>query len=161
MYKVTSPKKEEAILPLSKSDRWKEIHLTFNLYNANGEYSQLTVSGIMSNVTYAVVNKPKQKYPPSENRTSYGSHHYDNDPLVTTLPLYSMVGPSEGAWSSAGLAELSSGASLESVSGTHNDYEEVSTSVTEISNKSVRDSLEYNYRVQKPRGPRPPPPAWT
>ncbi|XP_061540433.1 tyrosine-protein phosphatase non-receptor type 18 [Phycodurus eques] len=122
----------------------------------------------MSDMTYAVVNKPKQPHPPSENRTLHGSHHYDNEPQPTTAPLYSMVGTPEGAVNSvctakrtAVLAGLAISASAEQVSGTHNDYEDFSTSVTDMNDMCVCDSLEFNCRVQKPSGPRPPPAGWT
>ncbi|XP_019716348.1 tyrosine-protein phosphatase non-receptor type 18-like isoform X2 [Hippocampus comes] len=121
----------------------------------------------MSEVTYAVVNKPKSQ-PPHENRTFHSSHHYDNNPLTTTAPLYSVVGAPEGAVSlnrtanrTAGLAGLVVSAGVEQVSGTPNDYEDLSISVTDMNDTSVRDGLEFNYRVQKPRGPRTPPAGWT
>ncbi|XP_077371505.1 uncharacterized protein LOC144015063 [Festucalex cinctus] len=113
---------------------------------------------------YAVVNKPKQPRPPPEN----SSHHYDNDPPPpTAAPLYSMVEPSEGAVSSAhtakrttGLAGLAVSAGAEQVLGTHNDYEDLSTSVTDMKETCVYEGIEFNYRVQKPKGPRPPPTGW-
>ncbi|XP_077435198.1 uncharacterized protein LOC144060000 isoform X2 [Vanacampus margaritifer] len=111
---------------------------------------------------YAVVNKPKKTHSPPENRTLQSSHHYDNDPSPAAAPLYSMVEPLEGAVSSArtakrtaGLAGLVVSAGAEQVAGTHNDYNDLSTSVTDMN-----DGLEFNYRVQKPKGPRPPPAGW-
>ncbi|XP_051911912.1 tyrosine-protein phosphatase non-receptor type 18 isoform X2 [Hippocampus zosterae] len=118
----------------------------------------------MSEVTYAVVNKPKP-HPPHENRTLHSSHHYDNDPPTTTAPLYSVVGAPEGAVSLNPAANRKAGlvvsAGVERVSGTLNDYEDLSTSVTDMNDTSVRDGLEFNYRVRKPRGPRTPPSGWT
>ncbi|XP_068506093.1 tyrosine-protein phosphatase non-receptor type 18 isoform X1 [Syngnathus scovelli] len=121
----------------------------------------------MSEETYAVVNKPKP-HPPPENRMLQSSHHYDNDPPTRAVPLYSMAGTPESGVSSActakrtaGLAGLTVSAGAAQVSGTYNEYEDLSTSVTDMNNTCVRDSLDFNNRVQKPRGPRPLPAGWT
>lgn len=136
-------------------------------------------------VTYAVVNKIKTNQSESsssqvavprstsQTRTKVASHHYDNELSVTSTPIYSVVRPrSKSHLSEAHLYDLATPTDYdikpqnhllsdpsESVSESENTYEDVSAS--DSSSFPSAAGLGFNCRIQKPRGPRDPPPEWS
>ncbi|XP_054602226.2 tyrosine-protein phosphatase non-receptor type 18 isoform X2 [Nothobranchius furzeri] len=142
------------------------------------------------NDTYAVVNKPKkaQRIPSDPAHSSMvtssdgirmlpPSHEYDNDfPEVSAAPLYSTVKPRVKPPNlklstspvydiavPAGQSSKGSDCQLVSagcVSAGDDDYEDVSSSVRDVSSICSPGGIGFNCRVQKPRGPRDPPVQW-
>ncbi|XP_023128459.2 tyrosine-protein phosphatase non-receptor type 18 isoform X1 [Amphiprion ocellaris] len=143
------------------------------------------------NDTYAVVNKPRQPLPPpsgpaysvvnkpKSSRTMPASHHYDNEPSgAPAAPIYSTVKPRASPHSFPrsttpiyDIAAPSSqrpneGRDYHLVSAEHlslsdNDYEDFSSSVSDVTSFCSPGSIGFNCRVQKPRGPRDPPAEWS
>ncbi|XP_039655875.1 tyrosine-protein phosphatase non-receptor type 18 isoform X2 [Perca fluviatilis] len=137
------------------------------------------------NDTYAVVNKPKHPptadpahsavAPPRSSRTLPPSHYYDNDPAgASAAAVYSTVRP-RAKPNSLSLsatpiynAPRSSNHRLEEEgllpaerhSSTDHDYEDLSPSVPDLTLCSP-SGIGFNCRIQKPRGPRDPPAAWS
>ncbi|XP_051805825.1 tyrosine-protein phosphatase non-receptor type 18 isoform X2 [Acanthochromis polyacanthus] len=143
------------------------------------------------NDTYAVVNKPRQPLPPpsdpaysvvnkpQSSRMMPASHHYDNEPSgAPAAPIYSTVKPRANPHSfprsttpiydiaAPSSQRPSEGRDYQLVSAEHhspsdNDYEDVSSSVSDVTSFCSPGSIEFNCRVQKPRGPRDPPAEWS
>ncbi|KAJ4919417.1 hypothetical protein JOQ06_022628 [Pogonophryne albipinna] len=149
-------------------------------------YSNLTPPTM--NDTYAVVNK--NKHPPSKDPTYSvvatrssrtlppASHHYDNDPSGASAPapVYSTVRPrskpnslplsATPIYDIAAPPTNHSGGEYSLVPeqrfpATDDDYEDFSTSVTDVSSICSPGGIGFNCRIQKPRGPRDPPAAWS
>ncbi|XP_042265277.1 tyrosine-protein phosphatase non-receptor type 18 isoform X1 [Thunnus maccoyii] len=120
------------------------------------------------------------------NRSLPSSHHYDNDVKgASAAPLYSTVKPrakpntlpssATPIYDTATSANHRPGEgppalgnngeyqlfAAERHSSTDDDYEDFSTSVTDIPNMCSRDGIGFNCRIQKPRGPRDPPAEWS
>lgn len=120
------------------------------------------------------------------NRSLPSSHHYDNDVKgASAAPLYSTVKPrakpntlpssATPIYDTATSANPRPGEgppalgnngeyqlfAAERHSSTDDDYEDFSTSVTDIPNMCSRDGIGFNCRIQKPRGPRDPPAEWS
>ncbi|KAK2850917.1 hypothetical protein Q5P01_007193 [Channa striata] len=126
--------------------------------------------------TYSAVATPRL------SRTLPSTHHYDNDSGgASAAPVYSIVKPrvkpqslnvspiydaavpsnhrpGEGA-ASPGTRDY------HLVSAKHlslsNDYEDVSSSASDVSSFCSPGSIGFNCRIQKPRGPRDPPAEWS
>ncbi|KAK5864154.1 hypothetical protein PBY51_001115 [Eleginops maclovinus] len=139
------------------------------------------------NDTYAVVNKNKQ--PPSEDpaysvvapRSSrtlppITGHHYDNDTAGASAPVYSTVGtrakPHSVPLSAIPIYEIAAPPTHsrereytlmpeQHIPETDDDYEDFSSSVTDISSICSPGGIGFNCRIQKPKGPRDPPAEWS
>uniref|UniRef100_A0A671TI92 protein-tyrosine-phosphatase n=1 Tax=Sparus aurata TaxID=8175 RepID=A0A671TI92_SPAAU len=122
--------------------------------------------------TYAVVNKSKQTVP--------ASHHYDNDsggaPIYSTVkprikasapPIYDIAAPTNQRQGEGPLALSNNGeyqllpGNTKRLSQTDDDYEDFSSSVTDMTNLCSPGGIGFNCRIQKPRGPRDPPAEWS
>ncbi|XP_040903211.1 tyrosine-protein phosphatase non-receptor type 18 isoform X3 [Toxotes jaculatrix] len=124
--------------------------------------------------------------PPRANRTLPSSHHYDNDPSgASAAPVYSSVRPrakpysllsathtydsatspnprpGEGLLSSHSSGEYQLVPAEQHSPADDDDYEEFSSSVTDMSNFCPPGGIGFNCRIQKPRGPRDPPAEWS
>ncbi|XP_039878641.1 tyrosine-protein phosphatase non-receptor type 18 isoform X1 [Simochromis diagramma] len=113
------------------------------------------------------------------SRTMPTSHHYDNDPKsVSAAPIYSTVKPRAKQQSLppsvTPIYDIASptgqkpgecsdyqlvAAEKSSMDG--NDYEDFSSSVSDVTSFCSPGSIGFNCRIQKPRGPRDPPAEWT
>ncbi|XP_063320643.1 tyrosine-protein phosphatase non-receptor type 18 [Pelmatolapia mariae] len=113
------------------------------------------------------------------SRTMPTSHHYDNDPKsVSAAPIYSTVKPRAkqqslppsvtpiydiasptGQKPGEGSDYQLVAAEKSSMDG--NDYEDFSSSVSDVTSFCSPGSIGFNCRIQKPRGPRDPPAEWT
>ncbi|XP_023286880.1 tyrosine-protein phosphatase non-receptor type 18-like [Seriola lalandi dorsalis] len=124
--------------------------------------------------------------PPRSSRSLPASHHYDNDSagasaaalysavrprakpqsmLLSTTPIYDTATsanprPGEGLLSPHNNEEYQLVA-VEGLSRTDDDYEEFSSSPTDVSNFCSPGGIGFNCRIQKPRGPRDPPAEWS
>ncbi|KAM8829926.1 tyrosine-protein phosphatase non-receptor type 18 [Synchiropus picturatus] len=124
--------------------------------------------------TYAVVNKVP-KYTcislPKAN-TESSSHHYVNDPTkAQDATIYSTVRPRNRpvaldthVYNTAIEVNQSQGAGPQAhiedshLASADDDYEDFSANVATLPSQ---DSIGFNCRVQKPRGPRDPPAEWS
>ncbi|XP_064849585.1 tyrosine-protein phosphatase non-receptor type 18-like [Oncorhynchus masou masou] len=143
------------------------------------------------NDVYAAVNKSKQLPPPAPSTAPLAAlHHYDNEelgvPKCHVGALYSMVKPKSRSlpakpppavspiYDTAGLAihrlaEASAGedqsgyelVAADRYSSTEDDYEYVSNPIKRMTNSCTPDSMEFNCRIKKPKGPRDPPAEWS
>ncbi|XP_070696460.1 tyrosine-protein phosphatase non-receptor type 18 [Pempheris klunzingeri] len=140
--------------------------------------------------TYAVVNKPKHHNPPSPSSAHSGvatpgsssqsrmlppSHHYDNDPSgVPAVPIYSTVSPRVKplslTHSATPIYDMATPAShngeynllpADCPSPADDEYEDLSSSVSDVTNLCSPGGIGFNCRIQKPRGPRDPPAEWS
>ncbi|XP_018526320.1 tyrosine-protein phosphatase non-receptor type 18 isoform X3 [Lates calcarifer] len=123
---------------------------------------------------------------PRSSRTLPTSHHYDNDPAgASAAPVYSSVRPRAKphslTLSTTPIYDIATSASqrpaegplmphnngeyhlvpADQLSTTDDDYEDFSTSVTDVSNVCSHGNIGFNSRIQKPRGPRDPPAEWS
>ncbi|GAA6216766.1 tyrosine-protein phosphatase non-receptor type 18-like isoform X1 [Lates japonicus] len=124
--------------------------------------------------------------PPRTSRTLPTSHHYDNDPAgASAAPVYSSVRPRAKphslTLSTTPIYDIATSANqrpaegplmphnngeyhlvpADQLSTTDDDYEDFSTSVTDVSNFCSPGNIGFNCRIQKPRGPRDPPAEWS
>uniref|UniRef100_A0AAX7W5K9 protein-tyrosine-phosphatase n=1 Tax=Astatotilapia calliptera TaxID=8154 RepID=A0AAX7W5K9_ASTCA len=115
----------------------------------------------------------------SSNRTMPTSHHYDNDPKsVSAAPIYSTVKPRAKQQSLppsvTPIYDIASPTGQKPGEGSDyqlvaaekssmdcNDYEDFSSSVSDVTSFCSPGSIGFNCRIQKPRGPRDPPAEWT
>ncbi|KAM4563794.1 tyrosine-protein phosphatase non-receptor type 18 isoform 2-T2 [Odontesthes bonariensis] len=129
-----------------------------------------------SDPAYSMVANPRSS---SGARTLPPSHHYDNDTAgASAAPIYSTVKPRANQHSlplSAtpiyDIAEPANhrpreGPEYTLVSADHltaadDDYEDLSSSVSEVTGFCSPGGIGFNCRVQKPRGPRDPPAEWS
>uniref|UniRef100_A0A3Q2Q4E0 protein-tyrosine-phosphatase n=1 Tax=Fundulus heteroclitus TaxID=8078 RepID=A0A3Q2Q4E0_FUNHE len=141
------------------------------------------------NDTYAVVNKPKQPTRTTSEpayssvaipRSNPGSrmlpppHHYDNDiGGASAAPIYSSVKPRVKPQTlplaASAIYDIATPAregsdyhlvSAEPPSAVDDDYEDVSSSVSDVSSFFSPGGIGFNCRIQKPKGPRDPPAEW-
>uniref|UniRef100_A0A668UA75 protein-tyrosine-phosphatase n=1 Tax=Oreochromis aureus TaxID=47969 RepID=A0A668UA75_OREAU len=136
---------------------------------------------VVMNDTYAVVNKPKHAHPPSSAPTYSAS--------ASAAPIYSTVKPRAKQQSlppsMTPIYDIASptgqkpgeGSDYQLVAGKErvvkegrvsaqssldvNDYEDISSSVSDVTSFCSPGSIGFNCRIQKPRGPRDPPAEWT
>ncbi|XP_029363114.1 tyrosine-protein phosphatase non-receptor type 18 isoform X2 [Echeneis naucrates] len=121
--------------------------------------------------------------PATSSRSPPASHHYDNDPgasapiyssvqprgkpqsiLLSATPIYDTATPASHRLGDALLPNNNRDYQLVSAEGfskTDDDYEEFSSSVTDVSNICSPGGIGFNCRIQKPRGPRDPPAEWS
>lgn len=121
--------------------------------------------------------------PPSRSnigsRTMPTSHHYDNDPKsASAAPIYSTVKPRAKQQSLPSsmtpIYDIASPTGQKPGEGSDyqlvavkqssldvNDYEDISSSVSDVTSFCSPGSIGFNCRIQKPRGPRDPPAEWT
>ncbi|KAK5895306.1 hypothetical protein CesoFtcFv8_011907 [Champsocephalus esox] len=128
--------------------------------------------------TYSVVSaRSSRTLPPA-------SHHYDNDPSGASAsapapapaPVYSTVRPRSKPnslpLSATPIYDIAAPPTNHSAGeyslvpeqhfpATDDDYEDFSTSVTDVSSICSPGGIGFNCRIQKPRGPREPPAAWS
>nr|XP_020484244.2 tyrosine-protein phosphatase non-receptor type 18-like isoform X2 [Labrus bergylta] len=142
--------------------------------------NRLSLQSDMSD-TYAVVNKSK-----SRTSTIPLSHHYDNDgggasaapvystvrprvkplsPQTSATPIYDMATPSNHR-GGEGPTPLSDDRDYQLLPAprtpsTDDDYEDLSSSVSDLTGLCSPAGLGFNCRVQKPKGPRDPPAEWS
>ncbi|XP_014262882.2 tyrosine-protein phosphatase non-receptor type 18 isoform X4 [Maylandia zebra] len=113
------------------------------------------------------------------SRTMPTSHHYDNDPKsVSAAPIYSTVKPRAKQQSLppsvTPIYDIASPTGQKPGEGSDyqlvaaekssmdcNDYEDFSSSVSDVTSFCSPGSIGFNCRIQKPRGPRDPPAEWT
>ncbi|KAG7519553.1 hypothetical protein JOB18_011271 [Solea senegalensis] len=134
------------------------------------------------NDTYAVVNKSKHPHPPLKNPahcdvapprcnrtmpTMPSSHYYDNVSAgASATPIYSCVQRRDKrtavTFDNHRLGEVLPGKDRtdELISPTNDDYEEFSAA-SDSSTFCPPAGIGFNCRIQKPRGPREPPPEWS
>ncbi|XP_072223800.1 tyrosine-protein phosphatase non-receptor type 18 [Leuresthes tenuis] len=130
-----------------------------------------------SGPAYSIVANPRSS---SGARTLPLSHHYDNDSAGASAaaPIYSTVKPRAKPHSLAlsatpiyDIAEPANhrpreGPQYTLVSADHltaddDDYEDFSSSVSDMTGFCSPGGIGFNCRVQKPRGPRDPPAEWS
>ncbi|XP_030589781.1 tyrosine-protein phosphatase non-receptor type 18 [Archocentrus centrarchus] len=117
----------------------------------------------------------------SGRRTLPNSHHYDNDLKgVATAPIYSTVKPrakqSSLPHSQTSLYDVASPTGQRpkeesdyqlvevqphSLDNDDDDYEDFSSSVSNVTSFCAPGGIGFNCRVQKPKGPRDPPVEWS
>ncbi|XP_036959213.1 tyrosine-protein phosphatase non-receptor type 18 isoform X1 [Acanthopagrus latus] len=124
---------------------------------------------------YTTVATPRTN---SGSRTLPASHHYDNDsagaPIYSTVkprarssapPIYDIAVPANQRQGEGPLALSNNGEyqllPAERLSQTDDDYEDFSTSVSDMTNLCSPGGIGFNCRIQKPRGPRDPPAEWS
>ncbi|XP_047231189.1 tyrosine-protein phosphatase non-receptor type 18 isoform X2 [Girardinichthys multiradiatus] len=142
------------------------------------------------NDTYAVVNKPKQPHqttserayssvvtPNPGSRSLPPSHHYDNDfNGASAAPIYSTVKPRVKPLtlphSTSNIYDIATptsqsreGSDYDLVSAEHlsaadDEYEDISSPVSNVSSFFSPGGIGFNCRIQKPKGPRDPPAEW-
>ncbi|XP_073326922.1 tyrosine-protein phosphatase non-receptor type 18 isoform X2 [Pagrus major] len=124
---------------------------------------------------YATVATPRTN---SGSRSLPASHHYDNDsggaPIYSTVrprakpsatPIYDIAAPTNQRQGEGPLAPSNNGEyqllPAERLSQADDDYEDFSSSVTDMTNLCSPGGIGFNCRIQKPRGPRDPPAEWS
>ncbi|XP_040007691.1 tyrosine-protein phosphatase non-receptor type 18 isoform X2 [Xiphias gladius] len=175
---LKKPEKKTTITPASstkRSSKLIDMNDTYAVVNKTKHPQPTPTSPANSAVT-----------PPRSSRTLPSSHHYDNDPAgASAAPVYSAVRPrakmqslplsTTAIYDTATSANHRPGEELPSLhnsgehhlpaakqlSATDDDYEDFSSSVTDVSSFCAPGGIGFNCRIQKPRGPREPPAEWS
>ncbi|XP_045552085.1 tyrosine-protein phosphatase non-receptor type 18 isoform X1 [Salmo salar] len=157
--------------------------------NCNVQYRAPRPHQQKMNDVYAVVNKSKQLPPPASSTPPLAAlHYYDNEelgvpkchvgalysmvksrcppakPPPAVAPIYDTAGLANHRLAEASAVEDQSGYELvaaERYSSTEDDYEYVSNPIKCMTNSCTPGSMEFNFRIKKPKGPRDPPAEWS